>query len=240
MKQTSKIVMVAAALLAGTSANAWANGTEVPPPAPPPYTPPPAPAPVYKPAPPPVVDDNGPYLSLSGGLNLLNNSTISADDDEVDDAIEYKTGYVINGAIGLKSGDVRLEAEAGYHHNSVDKYLNENDVMVSAEDIDITAWSFMGNVYYDFNMSDSSVTPFIMGGLGMADISVDDNESSESKTEFAWQLGAGIGIKAADNVTVDLSYRYFKTSSPTFDTDSGSGKVSIGGSEILAGIRVAL
>jgi opacity protein-like surface antigen len=228
MKQTSKIVMVAVALLAGGSTSAWANGTEVPPPEPAPYTPPPAP--VYKPAPPPPVvkSDEGVYVSLSGGLSFANNSSV----DDVDDVVEYKTGYAVRGAIGLKMDDVRVEGEVGYHRVGVDKLLG-----ISLDDFDLDAnvsvWTFMANAYYDID-TDNAITPYLMAGLGLANARIEDKFGDESSSsQFAWQVGAGIGIEASENLTFDLGYRYLKPSDGDFD----GATVSMGGSEILAGLR---
>jgi opacity protein-like surface antigen len=177
-----------------------------------------------------------PYVSLSSGLSLLNNSKLTIGGATVNDFIEYKTGYLVNGAVGLKMDDVRVEAEVGYHHNSVDKIIG-----LPVTGVNVSAWSFMANAYYDFDMKNSSITPFVMGGLGLADIkSHVDGYTDDSSTQFTWQLGAGIGIKASKTVTIDLGYRYVKPSSPDVTILGYNGKVSIGGSELLAGVRVDL
>ncbi|MGC8775409.1 MAG: outer membrane protein [Chlorobaculum sp.] len=167
-----------------------------------------------------------PYASLSGGLGLLNNSTVDGNND----AIKYKTGYLINGAVGLKNQDVRLEAEVGYHRNSVD--TSDYDEPLGAH---VSMWTFMANGYYDIPMKDSVVSPYVMGGLGVADASISDGNwgPSSTSTQFAWQIGAGVGIKATNNATVDLGYRYLSPSDGSF----GGKKVSLASSNILAGIR---
>jgi opacity protein-like surface antigen len=169
---------------------------------------------------------NTPYASLSTGLNLMNNSTV----DGVSNWMTYKTGYLVNGAVGLKMDDVRVEAEIGFHHNAIDKVF----VLIPVSDSSATMWTFMANAYYDVNMK-SSVTPYVMGGLGLSrvNLKIPDLTVDDSSSQFAWQLGAGIGIKASKDVTVDLGYRYLKPSEGDF---SGT-KVTLGGSEILAGVR---
>ena len=44
-----------------------------------------------------------------------------------------------------------------------------------------------------------------------------------SETTLAYQLGAGIGIPVADNIMLDLKYRYFATLDFTVDVDLGVG-----------------
>jgi opacity protein-like surface antigen len=185
------------------------------------------------------------YVSLSSGLSLLNNSSAEALGVTVKDVVTYKTGYLFNGAVGMKNDNVRVEAEVGYHRNSIDKALSDSTIPPSLQPVtgvNLSMWTFMANAYYDFNMKDSSITPFVMGGLGLADLKIKGDGTDESKTRFAWQLGAGIGIKASNSVTVDLGYRYLKPSAPSFDLPAGlgSGKLTFGGSEILAGVRIGI
>ncbi|NTW82033.1 MAG: porin family protein [Chlorobiaceae bacterium] len=166
-----------------------------------------------------------PYVSLSGGLGLMNNSTV----DGFSDAVEYKTGFLVNGAVGLKTEPVRLEAEIGYHRNAIDKAFGH-----TVTDENISIWSFMANGYLDYDMKDEGISPFIMAGLGYASVSDNWTGGSSSDGAFAWQIGAGLGIKASDKVTFDVSYRYFKTGDVTLHSDT----VTTGSHNILAGLRI--
>ncbi|NTV60218.1 MAG: porin family protein [Chlorobiaceae bacterium] len=165
---------------------------------------------------------SNPYVSLSGGVGLMTNSTYGG----LDDAYEYETGYLVNAAIGLKSGAYRVEAEIGYHQNDFKYYSDYN----------LTAWSFMANGYYDIGLSDSNITPYIMGGLGIANVNWEYSGGNDDDTTFAWQVGAGVGFKAADKVTIDIGYRYFATT----DVELYGYDLSVGSHNIVAGVRFDL
>ena len=275
MKQTSKMAMLAVALLAGVSGTAWANGTEIPPPEPSPYTPPPAPVEAPAPLPAAKVDNSGFYISGAVGLGMpgsfktdyshaqkVNNECTPGEKpndggkdgtcgipkdrkcdsdkksggdaipptctsetvDYIDTAngadFDLKSGLVLNGAIGYNFGSVRLEGAVGYQ---------KHDFKDSEDDLSLL--TAMVNGYYDFD-TDSSVRPYIMGGLGMA--RVDMSWTSQNEDVFAWQVGAGLGLKVADSTTLDLGYRYLKPNE--FDTHGlGDGKLEC--HNIMLGLR---
>ncbi|TNJ39026.1 porin family protein [Chlorobaculum thiosulfatiphilum] len=210
MKQTSKMVMVAVALLAGASGTAWANGTEMPPAEPAVYTPPPAP--MEAPAPPPLVmtQKTGPYISGAAGIGF---PSLEVDGYDIDDALD--SGLVLNGAVGYNFGSARLEGAVGYQSHDVS----------DADDVNISILTVMANAYYDFD-TDSGIRPYIMGGAGIAD--VDTNQDTDSETVFAWQVGAGLGFEVADNTTLDLGYRYLKPSEIEDSIDIESHNVMLG------------
>ena len=116
------------------------------------------------------------------------------------------------------------------------------------------------NAYYDFK-TDTIATPYIGAGLGMGFIKTkgefngtwefDDflgisaldgewdvslNAGSKTVTNFAWNIGAGVGFDLAENWTLDAGYRFVslgsvKTKTGTFefngvpiDEISGHGK----------------
>lgn len=217
MKQTSKMVMVAVALLAGASGTAWANGTEMPPPEPTMYTPPPAPMEEPAPAPPPVVAtcDEGVYISGAVGIGLPEKlKTEFGGDYDMDNAL------VLNGAIGYDFGSARLEAAVGYQKHDLSDF-----------DDDVSILTVMGNAYYDID-TDSSITPYLMAGAGMAHV-----EFSEAGDDdvFAWQVGAGLGFEVAECTTLDLGYRYLKVSEA--DTDSWVGKGKGAAHNVMLGLR---
>lgn len=78
------------------------------------------------------------------------------------------------------------------------------------------------NAYYDFHNS-TSFTPYVGAGIGMAFLNTkgtiggwDDTNGdgmsgstgSKTVTNFAWNVGAGVGYDITDNFTVDLGYRF--------------------------------
>ncbi len=175
-----------------------------------------------------------PYVSVSAGLGLLNNSDGTRAVGSRNDAIEYNTGVPIGVAVGYKVDEFRVEGAIGYQSHSIDRAW-DGSAMVAVTDSDISIWSFMANGYYDISIKDSSVSPYLTAGLGFA--SIDGNHGGSSSTEFAWQLGAGVGIKASENVVVDLGYRYFKTADVSAEIDGIPTDLSISGSNILVGAR---
>ena len=78
------------------------------------------------------------------------------------------------------------------------------------------------NAYFDIKTG-TQFTPYIGGGIGLAMIDVKSGGmdmfdggvytgtvqlSSKSQTNFAWNIGAGIGWDITEAVTLDLGYRY--------------------------------
>ena len=166
-----------------------------------------------------------PYASISGGLGLMTDSTVNT----VDNNATYNSGYLINGAIGLKADYAHVEAEVGYHNNNLDTW--EGD---AASGSSLSAWSYMANLYLDYEIVNTGVTPFLMGGLGLASVHGDDGAGSKTDDSvFAWQVGAGLSFKAANKVNIDVSYRYFATEDATL----GENTLSIASHNIIAGVR---
>jgi opacity protein-like surface antigen len=171
-----------------------------------------------------------PYVSASAGVALLNNSKING----IEDSAEYNSGLALNGAIGLESDMGRLEAAVGYQKNDVDNVFG----FTNLGDSHVRIGSLMANGYLDYNKKHCDISPYIMAGAGVADVKADVYDSfgtfySDSDTVFAWQVGAGVGIKASKNLTLDIGYRYFSPNDANLD----GYKVSLASSNILAGLR---
>lgn len=79
--------------------------------------------------------------------------------------------------------------------------------------------TLMANAYYDFR-NDSSFTPWISAGIGLARIkqsstgvistqvnSVSDT-AHHTEHNLAWGVGTGVSYAVTPNVSIDLSYRY--------------------------------
>jgi len=113
---------------------------------------------------------------------------------------------------------------------------------------DLTAFSLMANVWYDFDLG-TPVVPFIGAGIGTAklDLSYDARVTFPSTTTsthgdasdwvFAWQLGAGLGYELGNGMTLSAQYRYFATG----DASVRDGQsVDVKANEVLIGLNIPL
>jgi opacity protein-like surface antigen len=204
MKRTTKIATLAIVLFSATSGVALGNGTE---PMPEPQQAPQAPAQAYeqppmpKPEPAPTVSNAGPYVSGMVG------AAISGEND-------VKDGYLLNAAAGYNFDPGRVELALGYQHNGLKDVGGH-----------LSYWSLMANAYYDIETG-MELTPYLMGGVGATQSHY--SPTGDNRNNFAWQLGAGVGVDIAENTTFDLGYRYF---------DPSDGVVNFSSHNIVAGIR---
>ena len=197
-----------------------------------------------------------PYVRTSCGLGLMNHVEYKFQTLDMVETDEMDSGLAIEGAFGIKTGRFRVEAAVGYQSNQVGKFtFNGKDYGVddgltgSPEDIFNTKWtysiqSYMVNGYVDFN-DECKISPFLMAGIGIANIQNKERYlgaadggvtvRGTSNGVFAWQVGAGVGVKASENVTIDLAYRYFAAlDAEGFAADR---KVHVSTSNFLLGAR---
>ena len=178
----------------------------------------------------PVSAASSTYVSGSVGVGSLTNSNVNVLGVSIKDAFEYKTGVPFVGAVGLKNDSYRVEAAIGYQSHDVNKVLG---IPYTAK-LTVSALTFMANGYYDFETKGSALAPYLTVGLGAADVRSSDNVTTDSKTVFAWQAGAGLGLKATDNLTVDLGYRLLKPSNVSLGLGADLTLLS---HNFLAGVR---
>lgn len=167
-----------------------------------------------------------PYASISGGLAFLNDVDTRGV-GILNGEASFDTGYTIEGAFGFIFPDqpFRLEGALGYQVNDVDKYKTGLGNFSGSGD-DLSFLTVMGNFYYDFHM-DSPLIPFLMAGLGIANVDGDD-------TVVAVNLGGGVGYALDENVTLDLKYKYFVADDAELDDVDIE---DISAHQILFGVR---
>lgn len=149
------------------------------------------------------------------------------------------------------------------------------DTFSGKQHLDVNIQTYMLNVFYDF-YTDTKFTPYIGGGIGAAHISADnsmkfgyydtngamvfpvDMDDSASKTNFAWNLGAGVAYAITDSVDLDLGYRYIDFGSidfqqsltfdmatgqqglPTINISTGaSSSMELTAHEVTLGVRIS-
>jgi opacity protein-like surface antigen len=148
------------------------------------------------------------------------------------DRIQFDPGITIGGTGGYDFGFLRLEGELSYKHAEI-KEITDRDFGDRYRSIDgsLGALAMMGNAFFDLHNS-SPVTPYWGGGIGLAVLRLSDtfgtntgtgNRSSiyseGDDTVFAYQAGGGVEIALNRQLSLDVGYRYFGTSSATFDKD---------------------
>lgn len=133
------------------------------------------------------------------------------------DGNAFMGGLAIGYDFNVKHGvPVRTELEYMYR-SRVDDTMSVNVAgsrASSKQKYDIQ--TLMVNAYYDFN-TNTIVTPYVGGGIGLAFVdgkasgSLDDvgvSLNKDSTTNFAWNIGAGVGFDVTDSATIDLGYRF--------------------------------
>jgi opacity protein-like surface antigen len=186
------------------------------------------------------------YVSGMAGISWMNDMDsdyyYNYEGEDAGEDLGLGSGLTLLGAIGCDYGDYRLEAEVGYQKNDVKDitYNYDGDDSASFDmDGDVSVLSLMANGYYDFDLG--GVELYATAGVGVAQVSMDnigedgdDYSYDASETTLAYQVGAGLATPIADNVKLDLRYRYFAT---TDFTVLGSN-MNVDSHSVLLGVRV--
>jgi opacity protein-like surface antigen len=138
-------------------------------------------------------------------------------------------------------------------------------VGASAAEGDLETWSFMFNVWYDFDFGDSPIHPFIGGGIGFANASLDYDFSGAvtglstgnfgvlgttqpfsyrgngeaTDWGFAYQLGAGLGYDFGNGMMLSAQYRYFNTGAMDLSLRD-QAEVNLESHNFLVGLNIPL
>lgn len=121
---------------------------------------------------------------------------------------------VFSAGIGWNhKNDWRIDLTASYRTGyQLSKTFADNTAIRA----DVTSASAMANVYKDLRLG--SARPYLGAGVGVATNKVDAMQGSfngasfsapgGSKTSYAYQLMAGVGVPLSASMTIDIGYRF--------------------------------
>lgn len=178
----------------------------------------------------------GGYIGGFVGVTVPTDTTVTTDDfvDDVTyrDKVEFDPSATggING--GYDFGYLRLEGELSYKHGSMGDITDKSDnYRFRNVDGDVGVLAMMLNGFFDLR-NESPITPYIGGGLGFATLYLSDTYGTDTRgssadeillydedhdSVFVYQGGGGVEIALNSRLSLDLGYRYFRTSTARFD-----------------------
>ena len=151
----------------------------------------------------------------------------------------------IAGGISLERerGRLRLEAEwlqRDFYRDSIPDPLGGlNNPIVATEN-----WSVLANVWRDFMITER-IGCYGGGGIGGGGLTLEIGDPRNfppayTSSAFAWQAGGGLLYELTDQVTFDVSYRWYQVNGLTGDNGFGSptDTVRFGASQVLFSLRM--
>lgn len=179
------------------------------------------------------------YVGLRGGVGAYGAS--DGGDNPLDDT-DFDPGFNAGAVFGIKMPRAMLfplnglsaEVEVSRYWHHLDN--NRTDllppiIIQSDGERALNTTAYMANAYYHFHFN-TLFTPYIGGGIGMADVSLEQDPLTPAPTGRedsvgAWQAMIGLAFEPhPDSLTEwNLGYRYFTTDDPEFDDGLGGTTV---------------
>ncbi len=179
-----------------------------------------------------AADKGGIYIGVKGGYEYKDSSknltdtastAVGGENNNATSKFSDKSGGTFGGEIGYNFAGmgvpVRAEVEYLYHNQfkvTATNATSGGSTGAFSSKIDIH--TVFANLYYDINTG-TAFTPYVGAGLGVAWVNqkvastfngwtpgtMDGNFDT---TNFAWNVGAGVGYSLTDHIVIDLGYRY--------------------------------
>jgi len=162
-----------------------------------------------------AVERHGWYVGLEAGWVKVNDNELV---NWTYSDIEWDNRWGAMGTVGYAFvGKWRLELEAGYRNNDIDK-IN----MLPITDGELTEWSGLFNIHYDQPIANRWAVSF-GAGLGVDAVRFDDQIGNEdTDAVLAAQGILGLIYRVAPHWDVMLNYRYLWADDPEFTGTTGA------------------
>lgn len=175
-----------------------------------------------------LAQHSGPYAGAFIGGNALMKAKAS---DELGDFVLTFDKALQGSAVlgwdfepGNPVGEGRIELEYTRRSNPLDQVKLVDGSFEGGGTVtsDSLLLNFFG-IYHD----NSRFAPYVGGGIGAARVEMSDLQvsgypmGSGSAIGFAYQVGAGVDVALTDHLNLDLGYRFFSSTRPTFTEVNG-------------------
>ncbi|ARU95348.1 outer membrane protein [Tatumella citrea] len=189
-----------------------------------------------------AADNSGVYVSGKVGSSIENTHGMKYDYAGNDSKSSSKSKGVFGGGVAVGYDfysqyqfPVRVEIASTFRGKS--KSVGEADNGSVSTRNKVRMDTYMVNGYYDLH-NQSAFTPYLTAGIGIADLKLKNSfesgalsgNSSDSNTNFAWDVGLGVKYAVTTNIAIDASYVY---------TDGGKSHTSnsYGGDEYRTRVK---
>jgi outer membrane immunogenic protein len=149
----------------------------------------------------------------------------------VDDELDL-TGWKLGVAVGADFTVSEALVAGIVADIAWDNLSGEDEVAGFSYDVN---WS--GSVRGRLGFDGGAFLPYITAGLAFANATADDSIVSDDQTHIGWTVGAGVEFAVADNVSLDLQYRFTDYGSQDYDLDVGTVPLSLTSHAVTAGVN---
>lgn len=176
--------------------------------------------------------ETGVYGVLRAGVladtDLRFRDTGRVDPDVFPRNVDFRPGFTGELGAGYDFGGFRLEGTVGYAQAKLNR---KRAGPTFTDDGRVRALNLGVSGYVDIPVSDT-VVPFIGGGIGASRVdarlervgvaSVGNSRFDDKDWGFQWHIDAGLGVKAAQNTTIEFAGRYTRTTRLDFEGSNGA------------------
>jgi len=171
---------------------------------------------------------DGFYVSGGGGVNFVQDATVTSYANPLSNVdLDFDPGFRIDVAGGYRWRALRFEAEVVYQQSDGNTFNG-----------DVTGFGGLANIWGDIR-TESICSPYVGAGIGFMNVEYNNNGwtspiiGSEDDTQFAWQIGAGLGFGITKELTIDVGYRFLATS----DLEFRNGEAEYKTHNVRVGVR---
>jgi len=180
-----------------------------------------------------MAQHSGPYVGAFIGGNML--MTAEGKDDQGSFSLEFNPALQGSAVLGWDlepgnpMGEGRIELEYTRRSNQVDQMKFAQGYFQGSGNL--VADSLLINGFGVFR-DNRPWSPYAGAGIGAARIEASDLKvsgqpmGSGSAIVFAYQLGAGVDLSLTERISLDLGYRFFSSTRPSF-SEAGGRKFDI-------------